>query len=79
MDRCNFGYIWYSISTGMGPRFGSRQPVRQDGIPRFWQVLDPDLAGKASGAAAGLCKFVGAMVPWRTGVGLRIFKILVGK
>jgi len=26
------------------------------------KVLEPELAGKASGAAAGLCKFVGAMV-----------------
>lgn len=30
--------------------------------PFAHKVLDPDLAGKASGAAAGLCKFVGAMV-----------------
>jgi len=30
--------------------------------PWTHKALDPDLAGKASGAAAGLCKFVGAMV-----------------
>jgi len=29
------------------------------------KVLEPELAGKASGAAAGLCKFVGAMVMYR--------------
>eukprot|EP00930_Biecheleria_cincta_P050644 TRINITY_DN3582_c0_g1_i1.p1 TRINITY_DN3582_c0_g1~~TRINITY_DN3582_c0_g1_i1.p1 ORF type:complete len:2677 (-),score=555.77 TRINITY_DN3582_c0_g1_i1:255-8135(-) len=28
------------------------------------KVLEPELAGKASGAAAGLCKFVGAMVQY---------------
>jgi dynein heavy chain len=32
--------------------------------PWTHKVLDPDLAGKASGAAAGLCKFVGAMVQY---------------
>merc|ERR1719506_1678140 len=30
--------------------------------PWSHKVLEPELAGKASGAAAGLCKFVGAMV-----------------
>eukprot|EP00931_Biecheleriopsis_adriatica_P036383 TRINITY_DN2095_c0_g1_i5.p1 TRINITY_DN2095_c0_g1~~TRINITY_DN2095_c0_g1_i5.p1 ORF type:complete len:4649 (-),score=1173.32 TRINITY_DN2095_c0_g1_i5:61-14007(-) len=30
--------------------------------PFSHKVLEPELAGKASGAAAGLCKFVGAMV-----------------
>merc|ERR1719478_1438902 len=36
-------------------------PVKNwTGFP--FKVLDPSLAEKASGAAAGLCKFVGAMV-----------------
>jgi dynein heavy chain len=32
--------------------------------PWNFPVCDPELAGKASGAAAGLCKFVGAMVQY---------------
>jgi dynein heavy chain len=32
--------------------------------PWPFKVLEPELAGKASGAAAGLCKFVGAMVQY---------------
>jgi len=38
-------------------------PVRNWG-PWPFKALDPDLAGKASMAAAGLCKFVGAMVQY---------------
>jgi len=33
--------------------------------PFSWRVLEPELAGKASGAASGLCKFVGAMVQYQ--------------
>ena len=45
------------------------------------QVLDPELTGKASGAAAGLCKFVGAMVPWPKTMGkpLDFWDQIVGK
>lgn len=38
------------------------QDVGKNWSPFAHKVLDPELAGKASGAAAGLCKFVGAMV-----------------
>ncbi|CAJ1345300.1 unnamed protein product [Effrenium voratum] len=38
------------------------EDVSKNWSPFPFKVLDPELAGKASGAAAGLCKFVGAMV-----------------
>ena len=46
----------------MEPYLRYDEDVGKNWSPFAHKVLDPDLAGKASGAAAGLCKFVGAMV-----------------